>query len=226
MSNYDLYNLIIFVLHSRHCFKLPLMSNRTATTLSPFPRPSDALPYPRHGRRRMSAAMRSPCMYLKSFFVFRDLARRFFSSRPKYAIRGTWIPGQTTTFWAPASGGGSNAPRSAMSVPHIDVNEDGCRARQARSCKNTACRGGIPEIWLSVDVCSASIIYKNWQHYQCPLLFFILERYNFFFVVTGCETEWSNDCTWSRYVASVMLAHGVREHNKIDQTIIITKKWK
>ena len=47
---------------------------------------------------------------------------------------------------APPSGGGSNAPRPAVSVPHIDVNADGCRARQARSSKNTACRAGISEI--------------------------------------------------------------------------------
>ena len=45
----------------------------------------------------------------------------------------------------PPSGGGSNAPRPAVSVPHIDVNGDGCQARQARSCKNTACRGGFLE---------------------------------------------------------------------------------
>ena len=32
---------------------------------------------------------------------------------------------------APPSGSGSNAPRPAMSVPHIDVNADGCRARRA-----------------------------------------------------------------------------------------------
>ena len=33
---------------------------------------------------------------------------------------------------APPSEGGSNAPRPAVSVPHIDVNADGCRARQER----------------------------------------------------------------------------------------------
>ena len=47
---------------------------------------------------------------------------------------------------APCSGGGSNAPRPSVSVRHIDVNADGCRARQAKSCKTIACRGGIPEI--------------------------------------------------------------------------------
>ena len=31
----------------------------------------------------------------------------------------------------PPSGGGSNAPRPAVSVPHIDVNADECRARRA-----------------------------------------------------------------------------------------------
>ena len=47
---------------------------------------------------------------------------------------------------APPSRGGSNAPRPAVSVPHIDVNVDGCQARQARSCKNAACRERILEI--------------------------------------------------------------------------------
>ena len=32
---------------------------------------------------------------------------------------------------APPSGGGSNAPRPAVSVPHIDVNAGGRRARRA-----------------------------------------------------------------------------------------------
>ena len=63
---------------------------------------------------------------------------------------------------APPSGGGSNAPRPSVSVPHIDVNADGCRARQARICKNTACRGGISEISdVSLHyVCNAWMIYK------------------------------------------------------------------
>ena len=34
-------------------------------------------------------------------------------------------------FRAPPSGGGSNAARPAVSVPHIDVNADGRRARRA-----------------------------------------------------------------------------------------------
>ena len=57
-----------------------------------------------------------------------------------------WNSRSNSLVRAPASGGGSNVPRPAVSVPHIDVNTDGCRARQARSCKNTACRRGIPEI--------------------------------------------------------------------------------
>ena len=32
---------------------------------------------------------------------------------------------------APPSGGGSNTSRPAVSVPHIDVNADECRARRA-----------------------------------------------------------------------------------------------
>ena len=34
---------------------------------------------------------------------------------------------------APSSGGGSNAPRPAVSVPHLDVKADRRSARQARS---------------------------------------------------------------------------------------------
>ena len=67
--------------------------------------------------------------------LFQGLVQEFFSSRPKYAIRGTGILGQTALLLrAPASGGGSNAPRATVSVPNVDVNADECRARQARSC--------------------------------------------------------------------------------------------
>ena len=53
---------------------------------------------------------------------------------------------------APHSGGGSNGPLPAVSVPHIDVNAYGCQSIQARSCKNTACRGGISEV-SDVSLC-------------------------------------------------------------------------
>ena len=56
---------------------------------------------------------------------------RSFLSRPKYAIRGTGILGRIWLGSSAAFGGGSNAPRPAVSVPHIDVNADGCRARRA-----------------------------------------------------------------------------------------------
>ena len=70
---------------------------------------------------------------------------------------------------APPSGGGSNAPRPAVSVPHIDVNADGCRARQARSCKNTACQGGISEI-SDVSLCLQRLDdLQNWHHFQTVL---------------------------------------------------------
>ena len=46
---------------------------------------------------------------------------------------------------APSSGGGSNVARPAVSIPHLDVNVDECRAKQAKSCKSIACQRGIPE---------------------------------------------------------------------------------
>ena len=44
---------------------------------------------------------------------------------------------------APSSGGGSNAPRPAVSVPHIDVNADRRWARQARNAFFFCILGGI-----------------------------------------------------------------------------------
>ena len=67
---------------------------------------------------------------------------------------------------APSSGGGSNAPRPAVSVPHLDVNADGCRARQARSCKNIACRGRIPEILVVFSRLQCLDDLQNWHHFQ------------------------------------------------------------
>ena len=82
----------------------------------------------------------SPAIYIPGIYkiisLFQGFGQEFFSSRPQYTIRGTGILGQFVR--APASGGGSNAPRPAVSAPHIGVNAEGCRARQARSCKNTA----------------------------------------------------------------------------------------
>ena len=56
-----------------------------------------------------------------------DSVRSFFpvSARPQYAILGTGILGQIASFErrlrgrAPSSGDGSNAPRPAVSVPHL-----------------------------------------------------------------------------------------------------------
>ena len=99
---------------------------------------------------------------------------------------------------APPSGGGSSAPRSAVSVPHIDVNADGCRARQAGSCKNTACRGGIPEILdvsylMYVSAASAWMSYKigiiSKQTVVANVLNFAVAYTTYYCVVTDCETE-------------------------------------
>ena len=67
---------------------------------------------------------------------------------------------------APSSGGDSNAPRPAVSVPHVDVNADGCRARQARRCKSIACGGGIPEILVVSSSLQRMDDLQNWHHFR------------------------------------------------------------
>ena len=63
---------------------------------------------------------------------------------------------------APPWGGGSNDPRPAVSVPHIDVNADGCRARDKREVAKIphVCRGEFRRFWLYLNVCNAWMIYK------------------------------------------------------------------
>ena len=77
---------------------------------------------------------------------FGDSVRSFFFVSASVCDSRNWNSRSISFVRAPSSGGGSNAPRPAVPVPHLDVNADGCRARQARSCKNIACRGGILEI--------------------------------------------------------------------------------
>ena len=76
------------------------------------------------------------------FFREQEFDQDFFSSRPQYGILGTRISGSNRFVRAPSSGGGSNAPRPALSVLHLDVNADRRWARQARSCKNVVFWGG------------------------------------------------------------------------------------
>ena len=88
---------------------------------------------------------------------------------------------------APPSGGGSNAPRPAVSIPHIDVNADGCRARQARSCKNTACWGGISEILVASSCLQRLDDLQNWHHFQTVL-----------------DTDWNFAVAHSRALVSLL----------------------
>ena len=58
-----------------------------------------------------------------------------FSSRPEYGILGTGISWSTRFVRAPPSEGGSNAPRPALAVLHVDVNAYRHRMRLARSAQ-------------------------------------------------------------------------------------------
>ena len=98
-------------------------------------------------------SLRSRCLkyiyiYVYNHSLFQGFGQEFFFVSAQVCNSRNWNSRSNSFVRAPALGGGSNAPRPAVSVPHIDVNADGCRARQARSCKNAACRGGFPEVFV------------------------------------------------------------------------------
>ena len=118
---------------------------------------------------------------------------QFFLSRPRYAIRGTGILGQIASFKRRRQGGGSNVPRHAVSVPHLDVNADGCRTRQARSCHNIACRGGIPDFLFVSSRQQRQDDLRNWHHSQtkvgcyCNVLIFAVAYSRSFVLLDVCR---------------------------------------
>ena len=73
---------------------------------------------------------------------------------------------------APPSGGGSNASRPAVFVPHIHRRERGrvpSETKKARSCKNTAYRGGISEILVESQCLQRLDNLQKWHHFQTVL---------------------------------------------------------
>ena len=76
------------------------------------------------------------------FFRGQEFIQEFYSSRPQYGILAAGISRSNRFVRAPSSGGGSNAPRPALSVPHLEVDADRGWARQATNCKNVVLWGG------------------------------------------------------------------------------------
>ena len=94
-----------------------------------------------------TACLRTTSNIYKIILFFRDSIRSFLSSRPKYTTRETGILVQIASFERRLRG----AAPTPLALPcpfrtSTWTRMDGCRARRARSCKNIACRGGIPEI--------------------------------------------------------------------------------
>ena len=94
---------------------------------------SAARPYPKHGRRRIPAPMRSPCIHLYDHSFFRGFSQEFSFISASVCDSRNWNSQSNSFGRAPSSGGGSNAPHPAVSAPHLDVNADRRRARQAKS---------------------------------------------------------------------------------------------
>ena len=118
---------------------------------------------------------RRPCgalVYIYKYILVHDrsflegFGQEFFFVSASVCDSRNWNSRSNSFVLAPASGGGSNAPRPAVSVPHLDVNTDGCRARQARSCKSIACRRGIREILGVSSRLQCLDDLRNWHHFQ------------------------------------------------------------
>ena len=102
---------------------------------------------------------------MRSLF-FGDSVKSFFLVSASLFDSRNWNSRSNSFVQAPSSGGGSNAPCPAVSVPHIDVNADGCQARQARSYKSITCRGGIPDILVVSSSLQRLHDLQNWHHFQ------------------------------------------------------------
>ena len=95
-----------------------------------------------------------------------------FSSRP-LCNSWNWNSQSNSFVRAPSSGGGSNPPRSAVSVPHLDVNADDCRAKQAKSCKSIACQRGIPEILVVSSRLQRLDDLQNYHHFRTAITYYL-----------------------------------------------------
>ena len=65
---------------------------------------------------------------------------------------GTGVSRSNRFVRAPSSEGGSNVPRPALSVWHLDVDADGCWARQARSAQKKYFRTVLSSYSSDLDV--------------------------------------------------------------------------
>ena len=65
------------------------------------------------------------CNVMILFLSEQGFGQEMFSSRPQYGSIETGLSRSNRLVRAPSSGGGSNAPRPALSVPHLDVDVDG-----------------------------------------------------------------------------------------------------
>ena len=72
-------------------------------------------------------------IYICDHSFFRGFGQEIFFVSPSVCDSRNWNSRSNSFVRAPSSGSGSNAPRPAVSVPHLDVNADVRRARQARS---------------------------------------------------------------------------------------------
>ena len=74
--------------------------------------------------RRPCGALVNIYIYIYDDYFWRVLFRIFFRLGLSMGFSELEVLGQIVR--APSSGGGSNALRPALSVPHLDVNADGC----------------------------------------------------------------------------------------------------
>ena len=118
---------------------------------------------------------------------FRNSVRSLFSSRPKYAIRGTGILGQIASFERRLRGAAGTSLALPCPFRTSTWTQTDAERYKREVAKITHVEEQFRRFWLYFGVCTAWIIYKRWHHFQtvvvtvlnfavaCPRAFVLLD---------------------------------------------------
>ena len=127
------------------------------------------------------AALPYPCgaLVIHITISFCGVRLRVFPVSASVCDSRNWISRSNSFVRAPTSGGGSNAPRLAVSVPHNDVNED---RRQARHSEKRVFlfyfRRYAPEFWWILAYLEFERVNKR-PHFQIGVISILASKFLF-----------------------------------------------